>query len=158
VGQQLAGAAAETIWGRYAALFDASVSPEGTLRLRDARARGAGLSSAKWASLRALAKAELDGELRLRGLSRMDDDTVRERLIAVRGIGPWTANMFLIFHLMRTDIWPTGDLGVRYGFALARGLNTPPSAKELQAMGDEFRPYRSSLACYCWRALDASRA
>mgnify|MGYP000023230605 CR=1 FL=1 len=158
VGQQLAGAAAQTIWGRYAALFEGRVTPERTLRIKTADARGAGLSRAKWEALSALARAELDGELRLRGLHRLDDEAVRARLTTVRGIGPWTADMFLMFHLMRPDIWPVGDLGVRYGFGLAFGLEEPPTPKQLLALGDPYRPHRSALACYCWRALDASRA
>ena len=157
VGQQLAGAAAETIWGRYAALFSGTPTPDATLSLPDELARGAGLSRAKWEALQALARAERDGELRLRGLGRLDDESVRERLTQVRGIGPWTANMFLLFHLRRPDVWPTGDLGVRYGFALAWGLPDVPSPKQLETLGDDFRPHRSAVAYYCWRALDASR-
>jgi DNA-3-methyladenine glycosylase II len=79
------------------------------------------------------------------------DDEVIARLTAVRGIGEWTAHMFLIFQLRRLDVWPTGDLGVRRGYGLAWGVPTP-TAKELGPLGDELRPYRSVAAWYCWRA------
>ena len=76
--------------------------------------------------------------------------------MAVRGIGPWTAHMFLLFTLRRPDVWPTGDLGVRVGYARAYGLAEPPTPRELEALGEPFRPHRSVVAWYCWRAADTA--
>jgi DNA-3-methyladenine glycosylase II len=153
--QQLAGAAAATIHGRLVAALGGTVEPEAMVVLSDVQMRAAGLSGNKTASLRDLAAKVLDGTVVLdpRGLSRESDEEVIARLTAVRGIGEWTAHMFLIFQLRRLDIWPTGDLGVRKGYGLAWGIPTP-TAKELQPLGDELRPFRSVAAWYCWRAAE----
>jgi DNA-3-methyladenine glycosylase II len=155
VYQQLAGSAASAIHGRLIAAMDGEANPERLLALSDQTLRTVGLSAAKVASLRDLATKVLDGTVvldqrRLRGLS---DEEISARLSAVRGIGQWTADMFLIFRLRRMDIWPTGDFGVRKGYGLAWGIPTP-TAKELQPLGDPFRPYRSVVAWYCWRAAE----
>lgn len=155
VYQQLGAGAASTIWGRFESACQGRVCPEAVASLPDDRARSAGLSGGKWRAVRALESAVASGELKLRGLSRLDDDAVRAQLVAVKGIGPWTANMFLMFHLQRLDVWPTGDLGVRKGYARAWGLADMPSPRELAPMADDFRPYRSLVAWYCWRAADA---
>jgi 3-methyladenine DNA glycosylase/8-oxoguanine DNA glycosylase len=84
----------------------------------------------------------------------MDDAAVIEHLTVVRGIGPWTAQMFLLFDLRRLDVWPTGDYGVRAGFARAFGLPELPSERKLAALGEPFAPYRSVLAWWCWREVD----
>jgi DNA-3-methyladenine glycosylase II len=151
--QQLAGAAAAAIHGRLVAALDGVVEPEAFLRLSDETLRAVGLSAAKVASLRDLSAKALDGTVVLdpKGLHDESDDEVIARLTAVRGIGEWTAQMFLIFQLRRVDVWPTGDLGVRRGYGLAWGVPTP-TAKELGPLGDELRPYRSVAAWYCWRA------
>jgi DNA-3-methyladenine glycosylase II len=88
-----------------------------------------------------------------RGLARQSDDEIVRRLSEVRGIGRWTAEMFLIFQLRRLDVWPTGDFGVRHGYGLAWNIPTP-TARELEPLGDAFRPYRSVAAWYCWRAAE----
>ena len=100
-------------------------------------------------------RKNLDGTVVLdpRGLARLSDQEVIERLSTVRGIGRWTAEMFLLFQLRRLDVWPTGDLGVRRGYGLAWGVPMP-SPKELEPLGDPFRPYRSVVAWYCWRASE----
>ncbi len=116
--------------------------------------RGAGLSAAKLASMRDLAAKSLDGTVALRGLHRRPDDEVIERLVQVRGIGEWTAQMFLMFHLHRLDVWPVGDLGVRHGYARAFRLREPPTAKQLGPLGEAYRPYRSVAAWYMWRVMD----
>jgi len=105
--------------------------------------------------LRDLAAKVLDGSVVLdpRRLAREGDEEVVARLSGVRGIGKWTAEMFLMFQLRRMDVWPTGDLGVRRGYGLAWGVPTP-SAKELDPLGDLYRPYRSVAAWYCWRAAE----
>jgi len=155
VYQQLAGAAAAAIHGRLIAALDGEVTPERLLSLPDGTLRTVGLSGNKTASLRDLAVKVLDGTVvldppRLRAES---DAEVIARLTAVRGIGTWTAQMFLMFQLRRLDVWPTGDLGVRKGFGLAWQIPTP-TAKQLEPLGDPYRPYRSVVAWYCWRAAE----
>jgi DNA-3-methyladenine glycosylase II len=155
VYQQLAGRAAATIWGRFRALTDGPVlHPEAVLALDDAAMRAAGLSGAKAAAVRDLALKTSSGAVRLDTLGRRGDDEVVEELCQVRGVGPWTAHMFLLFHLHRMDVWPTGDLGVRNGYRLAWALDEMPTPKELAELGEPFRPYRSVVAWYCWRAVD----
>ena len=153
--QQLAGPAAAAIHGRLVAALGGDVSPERLLALAPETLRGVGLSANKAASLRDLAAKVLDGTvvLEARGLARETDGEVIAHLSTVRGIGRWTAEMFLLFQLRRLDVWPTGDLGVRRGYGLAWGV-AMPSAKELEPLGDPFRPYRSVLAWYCWRACE----
>jgi len=155
VYQQLAGRAAAAIHGRLVAAAGGEVEPEGLLALSDEQMRAAGLSRNKMASLRDLAAKVLDGTVVLapRGLTREGDDEIVARLSAVRGIGAWTAEMFLIFQLRRLDVWPVGDLGVRHGYGLAWQV-PEPTARELQPLGDPFRPYRSVAAWYCWRAAE----
>jgi DNA-3-methyladenine glycosylase II len=155
VYQQLAGAAAAAIFARLMAALDGDAHPETLASLPDEALRGAGLSRNKIASLRDLAAKVLDGTLSLapRILARQGDDEVKARLTAVRGIGPWTAEMFLLFQLRRLDVWPTGDLGVRRGYGLAWQVPMP-TARELQPLGDPYRPYRSVVAWYCWRAVE----
>jgi DNA-3-methyladenine glycosylase II len=155
VYQQLAGRAAAAIHGRLIAALGGDVSAGPLLALSDEQLRAVGLSRNKMASLRDLAAKVLDGTVVLspRGLSRESDDQIIARLSAVRGIGPWTAEMFLLFQLRRLDVWPVGDLGVRRGFGLAWQI-PEPTARELQPLGEPFRPYRSVAAWYCWRAAE----
>jgi DNA-3-methyladenine glycosylase II len=155
VYQQLAGRAAAAIHGRLIAALDGRVEPVPLLSLPDETLRSVGLSGAKAASLRDLAAKVLDGTVVLdpAGLRRESDADVVARLTTVRGIGKWSAEMFLMFQLRRLDVWPTGDLGVRKGFGLAWGIPTP-TAKQLDPLGDPFRPYRSVVAWYCWRAAE----
>ncbi len=154
VYQQLAGSAASAIHGRLVAALG-EVVPERVLALPEETLRSVGLSGAKTASIRDLAAKVLDGTVVLdpAGLGKESDAEVVTRLSTVRGIGKWTAEMFLMFQLRRLDVWPTGDLGVRKGFGLAWGIPTP-TAKELDPLGDPYRPYRSVLAWYCWRAAE----
>ena len=155
VYQQLAGAAAAAIHGRLIAALDGEVTPERLLSLPDGTLRTVGLSGNKTASLRDLAAKVLDGTVVLdpHRLRAERDPEVIARLTAVRGIGTWTAQMFLMFQLRRLDVWPTGDLGVRKGFGLAWQIPTP-TAKQLEPLGDPYRPYRSVVAWYCWRAAE----
>ena len=152
--QQLAGPAASTIHGRFAAIFDGRPTPAAVAATPDDVLRAAGLSAAKAASIKDLAAKCLDGTVRLQGWARMGDDEILDRLVQVRGIGPWTAQMFLIFTLNRPDVWPTGDLGVRVGYGRMHGLAEPPTPAELAAVGEIYRPYRSIAAWYCWRVVD----
>ena len=153
--QQLGGSAAAAIHGRLLDALHGDVSPAALLALTPEQMRGAGLSANKTASLRDLASKVLDGTVVLdpRGLSREGDEEVIARLSAVRGIGRWTAQMFLLFQLRRLDVWPAGDLGVRRGYGLAWGVPMP-SERELEPLGEPFAPYRSVAAWYCWRACE----
>ena len=155
VYQQLAGRAAAAIHGRLIVALAGEVEPAALLGLSDESLRAVGLSANKVASLRDLATKVLDGTVALSGrkLSRQSDEEITARLSSVRGIGPWTAQMFLMFQLRRLDVWPTGDLGVRRGYGLAWGVPMP-TARQLQPLGDAYRPYRSVLAWYCWRAAE----
>lgn len=157
--QQLAGPAARAIHGRLVAALGGEVTPERLLSVPEKVLRACGLSARKAESLRELAEKIVDGTLRLdgRALSHQSDEEIVARLSSVRGIGKWSAEVFLMFQLRRLDIWPTGDLGVRKGYALAWGgdVLTP---KQLEQAGEAFRPYRSIAAWYCWTALRRGRA
>jgi 3-methyladenine DNA glycosylase/8-oxoguanine DNA glycosylase len=154
VSQQLAGAAADTIWRRLVAGVGPSFTPAAVCATAPDVLRAAGLSAAKAASIVDLAQRVESGALDLSNLGRLPNEAVTTALTQVRGIGPWTADMFLIFALRRLDVWPTGDLGVRVGFGRAFSLPETPSAVQLAPLGDPFRPYRSVLAWYCWRAVE----
>lgn len=154
--QQLAGAAARAIHARVEARLGGRVTPDAVLALPPDALHGAGLSAAKAAAIVDLAARVDRGDLRLGGLGRVDDAEVVRRLVTVRGIGPWSAEMFCMFQLGRLDVWPVGDLGVRMGYARIAGLDRAPSPRALEPLGERFRPYRSVAAWYCWRAVDAS--
>jgi DNA-3-methyladenine glycosylase II len=155
VYQQLAGRAAAAIHGRLIEALDGDVRPERLVALSAEAFRAAGLSRAKIASLQDLAAKLIDGTVALspRALARQSDQEIAARLSSVRGIGRWTAEMFLMFQLRRLDIWPVGDLGVRRGFGLAWQIPTP-TPRELELLGEPYRPYRSVVAWYCWRAAE----
>jgi DNA-3-methyladenine glycosylase II len=153
--QQLAGAAASTIHGRFTALFpNATPTADGVVAMPAELLRSAGLSGAKAAAIRDLAERVVDGRLRLDNIARQPDEEVIERLITVRGIGRWTAEMFLMFTLGRFDVWPVDDYGVRTGFMRAHGLKELPKPKELLVAGEGYRPWRTVAAWYCWRAVE----
>ena len=152
--QQLAGRAAAAIWGRVAAMFDGDMTPERVLATPDEAFRAAGFSGSKTRSVKDLADKILTGVVPVDRLKRMPDDEVVERLSQVRGIGRWTAEMFLIFTLRRMDVWPVLDYGVRNGYRIAYRLPELPTPKALEAEGERFRPYRTVAAWYCWRALE----
>lgn len=151
--QQLAGKAARTIHGRFVDALGGDVSPERVLASREAKLRAAGLSRNKLAAIRDLATKLVSGEVPVHDLEEQPDEEVVRRLTLVKGIGVWTAHMYLMFRLHRPDVWPTGDLGVRAGYAKVHGLEgvTP---KALEALGERYRPWRSAAAWYCWRVLD----
>jgi DNA-3-methyladenine glycosylase II len=153
--QQLAGKAAATIWRRVEAAAGDRVEPAIIRDLPDATLRGAGLSGAKLAALRDLSRRVLEGTLDLARLPALSDDEVMQALVAVRGIGPWTARMHLMFQLRRPDVWPVLDLAVRNGWARIHGATPAPDARALAPLGDPFRPWRSAVAWYCWRVMDA---
>jgi len=151
--QQLSGRSANAIHGRVRATVEGALTPAALAAVPDEQLRAAGLSGNKLASLRDLSAKVLDGTVVLDGAARLSDDEIVERLVTVRGIGRWTAEMYLMFELRRLDVWPVDDLGVRQGFALAWGLEPAPTPKQLVPLGDPFRPYRSVVARYCWEAV-----
>lgn len=151
--QQLAGAAARAIHQRVRATVADDLTPEALAAVSDDALRAAGLSAAKLASLRDLSAKVADGTVVLDRSSTRTDDDIVAGLTTVRGIGRWTAEMYLMFELRRLDVWPVDDLGVRQGYGLAWGLDPPPSAKALAPLGERFRPYRSVVARYCWEAV-----
>lgn len=157
VYQQLAGKAAAAIHGRVRALVAGPLTPDAVLALPVEALRAAGLSAAKTASVLDLSARAAAGELALAGLSRLPDEDIVSRLIGVRGIGRWTAEMFLIFQLRRLDVWPIGDLGVREGWRLAHGLDVQPTPGQLALLGEPLRPVRSVAAWYCWQAVHIAR-
>jgi DNA-3-methyladenine glycosylase II len=152
--QQLAGAAARTIHGRLEAALDGDPTPESVLALPVETLRAAGLSANKAASIRDLAEKVLAGDVELDRVARLPDDEIVRELILVRGIGRWTAEMFLMFQLGRLDVWPVDDLGVRKGYVAIYSLPEMPTPKVLDGLGEPLRPYRSLAAWYCWRAAD----
>jgi DNA-3-methyladenine glycosylase II len=152
--QQLAGKAARTIHGRFVEALAGDVRPESVLRAPDEALRAAGLSRNKLAAIRDLAAKAASGEVPLHDLHRQADEEVVTRLTRVRGIGVWTAQMYLLFRLRRPDVWPAGDLGVRAGYARIHGLSALPTEKEILTLGDPYRPWRSAAAWYCYRALE----
>jgi DNA-3-methyladenine glycosylase II len=153
VFQQLAGRAAQAILGRVVTTVGGVLSPEAFATVPDAELRAAGLSGNKVLSLRDLSAKVLDGTVELSSSSRRTDAEIMAGLVAVRGIGPWTAAMYLMFEMRRLDIWPVEDLGVRQGYGLAWKIDPPPTARQLVPLGDRFRPYRSIVARYCWEAV-----
>ncbi|HEV2386171.1 MAG TPA: hypothetical protein VGS20_02845 [Candidatus Acidoferrales bacterium] len=156
VYQSISGKAAATIFGRIVALGkDGSCpTPEELLRVRPAALRQAGLSRAKIAAIRDLAQKTMEGVVpTLEQAHAMTDQELVERLIAVRGIGAWTVEMFLIFQLRRPDVLPIHDYGVLKGFALTYGKKRLPKPRELAAYGERWRPYRTVASWYMWRAV-----
>ena len=154
--QQLAGAAARTIHGRFEAIYDGRPTADAVLATPDTALRAAGLSGSKAAAIQDLASQVAAGTVSLARIGARSDAEVVVELTQVRGIGRWTAEMFLMFQLRRLDVWPVDDFGVRKGFAVLHGMPVAPNARELEALGDELRPYRSVAAWYCWRAVDPS--
>lgn len=156
VYQQLHGKAAATIFGRACALTPGRRFPRPVewLALDADSIRACGLSANKAAALRDLAERAHDGRLDLRRAASLGDEELVERLVAVRGIGVWSAQMFLMFKLGRLDVLPTGDLGVQEGLRRLDGLVERPTAKELEARGAVWRPLASVAAWYMWRMTE----
>lgn len=155
--QQLAGRAAAAIHGRFVASVGGVVTPDAVLATPEATIRAAGVSGAKATAVRDLSAKVLDGTVPFEGIGRLSDQEIVERLVQVRGVGRWTAEMFLIFRLRRLDVWPVDDLGVRAGWAIAHGLPATPGSKALEPEGERFRPFRTVVAYYCWEAVHLSR-
>lgn len=159
VSQQLSGRSAAAIWARLQrAAWPRRLTPGAVLALSADELRGCGLSAAKAASLRDLAARAVKGEIRFRRLSALPDDEVIARLTPVRGVGVWTAHMFLIFALRRPDVLPTADLGIRNAMARAYGLSGPPKPAEMERIAAPWQPWRSVACWYLWRSLDNQAA
>lgn len=165
IGQQISGRAAEAILRRFVALFgtahdiEAFPKPELILQQDQSSLRGAGLSASKVIAIRDLAEKTLSGVVPQTDVLRaLDDQSIIERLTSVRGIGPWTVQMMLMFQLGRPDVLPTADYGVRNGFRIAYRRRNLPTPGELLRHGARWAPYRSAAAWYLWRAVDLEKA
>ncbi|MSQ30404.1 MAG: DNA-3-methyladenine glycosylase 2 family protein [Dehalococcoidia bacterium] len=167
--QQLAGPAARTILRRWLALHGDGPAggpsggegryptPEEVLASADEAFRAAGVSRQKAGYMRDLAAHVLEGALDLSQLDSLADNEVMDRLVVVKGIGEWSAHMFLMFQLGRPDVLPHGDLGVRTGMGVAYGLAAPPTPAEARVIGERWAPYRSVGSWYMWRAAETGR-
>ena len=154
VYQQLSGKVASVIFGRLSAALVGQITPAGILKLRPARMRSLGLSTAKTAYIRDLARHTRDGKVVFETLGELTDSQVIEQLTQVKGIGTWTAHMFLIFALRRPDVLPVGDLGVRSAIRKAYALENLPAPSDMEAIAQHWRPYCSVASWYLWRSLD----
>jgi DNA-3-methyladenine glycosylase II len=155
VGQQLSTKAARTIYGRLLELFGGAVpTPRQLIEADPGAIRAAGLSRPKIAYLRDLAERVEDGELELARLAELADHEVSAQLVAVKGLGQWTADMFLIFHLGRPDVLPVGDLGIRRAVERLYGLSEIPGAEGITRIAEPWRPHRSLASLYLWASLD----
>ena len=154
ISQQLAVKAADTIFLRVKKAAGGRIIPTRIAAISESEMRAAGVSGAKFKSIQGLANAALTREIKFNSLHEIEsDEEIFTQLTNLWGIGPWTVDMFMMFQLGRLDIWPTGDLGVRRGWEKIYLLSEEISPKELAGKGDKFRPYRSVVAWYCWRAL-----
>jgi len=154
VNQQLSGRVASVIFGRLATAVGGRMTAESILKVRPAKMRALGLSKQKTTYIRDLARQARDGRVAFEELEHLPDAEVVERLTEVKGIGAWTVHMFLIFALRRTDVLPTGDLGIRNAIRKAYGLEKHPSPAEMEAMAEKWRPYCSVASWYLWRSLE----
>ena len=155
VNQQLSGRVAQVIFDRLvAAVPGGALTPAGVLALRPAKMRALGLSKQKTAYIRDLARLTRDGDLDFQALPGLPDAEVIERLTRVKGVGVWTAHMFLIFALRRTNVLPSGDLGIRAAIRKAYGLPELPKPAEIEALGERWHPYCTVAAWYLWRSLE----
>jgi DNA-3-methyladenine glycosylase II len=156
--QQLAGAAAAAIHGRVLAAAGDPITPDGLLRAGDDALAACGVSGPKRRSLFDLVDKTLDGTIDFATFGRQSDEDIEATLTGVRGIGPWTAHMFCMFTLARPDVWPTGDYGVRAGWSLLHDEDELIAPRALDELGEPFRPNRSAVAWYCWRAVEDARS
>lgn len=154
ISQQLAVKAAETIFLRVKKSAGGRIIPSRIAAIEEKTMREAGVSGAKYKAIQGLASAALEKKINFNKLHEVEsDEEIFHQLTSLWGIGPWTVDMFMMFQLGRLDIWPTGDLGVRRGWEKIYGLKEEIEPKLLEVKGEKFRPYRSVVAWYCWRAL-----
>ncbi len=156
--QQLSGKAAGTIEGRFRELFyNKKYTPELVSKLSDSEFRKSGISSQKMKYLRDLADKFLDGTVNPNNFNKMTDEEISTHLISVKGVGVWTAQMFLIFTLNRMDVLPLGDLGVQKGFKKVFNLKNLPSHKKMQKLSEKWKPYRTIATLYLWKVADSEK-
>jgi len=152
--QQLSVKAAATIFGRFCDLFpNRKPTPDRVMTLTDDQIRAVGFSRPKASFIKDLAARVIDGRIDLKGLKKHPDDEVMRQLVAVKGIGRWTAEIFLMFRLGRMDIFPADDLGLMNAVHRAYGMRKRPDPKKLRKMGEAWSPYRSVAAWYLWQSL-----
>jgi DNA-3-methyladenine glycosylase II len=157
VGQQISVKAAQAVWDRFAELFDGTgrrIVPAAVLDADAKSLRAAGLSMRKVEYVRDLARHFAEGAVHVKAWSSMDDEAIIEELVAIRGIGRWTAEMFLIFHLLRPNVLPLDDIGLLKGISVNYFSGEPVSRAEAREVGDAWAPYRSVATWYLWRSLD----
>ena len=157
VGQQISVKAAQAVWDRFAVLADVNnhaVAPSTVSRLTPSAMREAGLSARKTEYLHDLARHFTSGQVHVQDWQRMDDEAIIAELVAIRGIGRWTAEMFLIFHLMRPNVLPLDDLGLIKGISLNYFSGEPVSRAEAREVAEAWAPYRTVATWYLWRSLD----
>ena len=159
IGQQVSGAAARSIMARFVGLFPAGKfpTPEMVRAMSLEKMRAAGLSGQKSSYIKDLAEKFSDGTIRHRSLHRMPTEEIIEHLVQVKGIGVWTAHMFLLFTLNRPDVLPTGDLGIRKGFQIVYGLKSLPDHAKMERLAKEWRAHASAASWYLWRAADEAK-
>jgi DNA-3-methyladenine glycosylase II len=157
VGQQISVKAAQSVWDKFTALIDGDVTrvqPSAVLAIEPGRIREAGLSMRKVEYVCDLAQHFEAGSVHVKQWQHMDDEAIIEELVAIRGIGRWTAEMFLIFHLMRPNVMPLDDLGLLKGISVSYFSGEPVSRAEAREVGDAWAPFRSVATWYIWRSLD----
>lgn len=154
IGQQLSGKAADSIFGRFEKLFSKKITPERIIKTTHEKLRSAGLSNSKAKYLRYLAEAVMEKKLRLDNLDSLNDDEVKKQLVQVKGIGPWSAEMFLMFTLGRPDIFSHGDLGLRKGIMKLYGFKKEPGVKVIEKIISKWIPFKTYASLILWKSLE----
>lgn len=154
VGQQLSVAVARAIWKRIEAHFGDGLSPDAVLQTSAEELRTLGLSAAKARTLGAIATHINEGNLKIGALESLSDEEIAREIVAVKGLGPWSADMFLMFHLVREDVLPVGDLGIKEAMRRLYNLEARPDAAKMHEIAAPWRPHRTLASRYLWRALD----
>jgi DNA-3-methyladenine glycosylase II len=156
VGQQVSTKAAASIWAKFEGLFDGNPTPDAVAAADEDHLRSAGLSGSKARYVKDLAEHVVSGELDLERIAELTDEDVIAELTEIKGIGRWTAEMFLIFHLGRPDVMSAGDLGIRRAIEIAYGLGELPGPTDIERISDPWRPHRTLACLYLWRSLAAT--
>ncbi len=154
--QQLSGKAAKTISDRFIALYDGKdyPSPEDVIKTDHETLRAVGLSNAKAQYIKNISNAFLDGSVDVKNISSVSDEDIMNQLVSIKGVGPWTAQMFLMFTLARPDVFPTGDLGVQKGFQQFFKLKELPTPKEMEKRSQQWKPHRTVASLFFWKVVD----
>ncbi|HEX9998240.1 MAG TPA: DNA-3-methyladenine glycosylase [Abditibacterium sp.] len=154
-GQQLSVAVARSIWNRVETHFGPDISPAAVLETSEEDLRKLGLSSAKTRTFHALAAHVTAGKLKIGELETLSDEEIAREIVAVKGLGPWSADMFLMFHLCRPDVLPVGDLGIKEAMKRLYDLEKRPTVEEMERIAEKWRPFRTLASRYLWRSLDS---